>query len=519
MPRPIHRAAAVLLALALLVGSGCSAGPSQRPAVAYNDSEQQPVPPAPQPRGPAPVPPLGAPGGETLAWTDCREQTAADLDVPAPPEPISCAQLRTVLDPPEEPTRGTARNEVVKIGDGVPLLAVGDVGGEPGTTFAARLALRMPPEVRERFAVIGIDRRGTGGSDPADCVPAEDRAAIAGFDPLSTDRGELDRLLDSVRSASQECLLTLDERLQAYDTWRTAADLEQLRVELGVDKLHAVARGEAGRLLTTYTERYPDSVGRMVIDGAPDPTRDAIGEAELSAEAAEQTLDRFAADCTSRRCPLGPDPRSAVLDLLDGARTAPPVGPDGPVPAGRIAQALLLGLQDQTRWPELARGLAEAARGDGSWVASASAPIVEGTGSAGPWLDGDLITSCNDTTLRVPPERSAELAAEWSERFPVFGALSAQRLVWCGLWPAPQQPLPTPSQAGLPPIPVIATEHDVRSNKLGTEHMADQLESGVPIRWQGAGHGAVGRSECVTGAVSRFLLDGAVPTGGMVCPA
>lgn len=518
MPRPIHRAAALLLGLALLVGSGCSAGPSQRPAVAYHDSEQQ-IPPAPQPPGPAPVPPLGAPGGETLAWTDCREQTAAELGVPVPPGPISCAQLRTVLDPPEEPTRGTARNEVVKIGDGVPLLALGDVAGEPGTTFAARLALRMPPEMRERFAVIGIDRRGTGGSDPAECVPAEDRAAIAGFDPLSTDRGELDQLLDSVRSASQECLLTLDERLQAYDTWRTAADVEELRVELGVDKLHAIGRGEAGRLLTTYAERYPGSVGRMVLDGAPDPTRDAIGRAEQSAEAAERTLDQFAADCAARRCPLGPDARSAVRDLLERSRTAPPVGPSGPVPAGRIARALLLGLEDPARWPQLARGLAEAARGDGSWVAATTAPVVESAGTDPPWLDGDLITSCNDTSLRVPPERSTDLAAEWSAKFPVFGALSAQRLVWCGLWPEPQQPLPTPRQPGLPPIPVIATEHDVRSNALGTEHMADQLESGVPLRWQGSGHGAVGRSECITGAVSRFFLEGDVPAEGMVCPA
>nr|WP_228045926.1 alpha/beta hydrolase [Saccharopolyspora sp. HNM0983] len=500
-----------------MAGAGCSAGPSQRPAVAYHDAEQQ-VPPAPQPPGPAPVPPLGAPGGETLDWSDCREQTAAELGVPAPAEPVSCAQLRSVLDPPEAPTRGTARSEVIKFGEGVPLLVLSDVAGEPGTTAAARMALRLPPEVRERFAVIGIDRRGTGASDPAECVPPEHRATIAGFDPLSTDRAELDVLLDSVRSASQECLLTLDERLQAYDTWRTAADLEQLRVELGVDKLHAIGRGEAGRLLTTYTERFPESVGRMVVDGAPDPTRDAAGEAELRAEAAEQTLDQFAADCAARRCPLGPDARAAVLDLLDSARTAPPAGPDGPVPPGRIARALLLGLEEPARWPELAQGLADAARGDGSWVATATAPVVEHTGADPPWLDGELITGCNDTTMRVPPERSADLAAEWSARFPVFGALSAQQLVWCGLWPAPQQPLPTPKQAGLPPIPVIATEHDVRSNELGTEHLADQLESGVPVRWQGSGHGAVGRSECITDAVSRFLLDGTVPTEGMVCP-
>ncbi|WP_344923883.1 hypothetical protein [Saccharopolyspora gregorii] len=56
--------------------------------------------------------------------------------------------------------------------------------------------------------------------------------------------------------SSQECLLDLDDRLQAYDSWRTAADLEELRLELDVPKLHAVGIGEATRVLTTYAQRY-----------------------------------------------------------------------------------------------------------------------------------------------------------------------------------------------------------------------------------------------------------------------
>lgn len=518
MPRNTKRVAA-LLPFLLLVVTGCTAGPSDRPAVAYHDDESAAQ--APQPPEPAPVPGLGGPAADTLHWQDCTPQTTAELGSAPPGMVFSCAQMLSILDAPEAPERGTQRNALIRIGDGthVPLVVVGDINGEPGTTFAARLAAQLPPEVHNTFDIIGVDRRGTGESDPADCMQPAERESIVGFDPRATERPQLDRLLDSVVSASQECLLTLDERLQAYDSWRTASDLEELRLELGVPKLHLLGRGEASRLLTTYAERYPQSVGRMVLDGAPDPTRDAIGRAESQARAAENAFDEFAERCVARGCPLGEDPRRAVGDLVERARSTPLPANGSVVPAGRVVRALQLGLRDQSSWPALADALAAGVRGDGTQLAEISAPLLQPQGTAPPWLDGHLITKCNDTTLRVPPQRSSQLAADWVNRFPLFGGLAAQRIVWCGSWPVPQRPLPTPRRGDLPPIPVITTEHDPQTLALGTDHMAQQLPTGVQLRWQGAGHGALGRSGCITDAVARYLVRGAVPTEGMVCPA
>ncbi|MGP4017394.1 alpha/beta hydrolase [Saccharopolyspora sp. 5N708] len=517
MPRTTHRVGAALLPL-LLVVAACSAGPSERPAVAYHDGQQQIVP-APQPPKPAPVPPLGSPGVDTLNWEDCTEQTRAELGSLPSGMTFSCARLLSTLDSPESPTRGTARNELIRAGSGgIPLVVLGDIGGEPGTIFAARLATQLPPELLNTFDIIGMDRRGTGESDPADCVPPAQRESIVGFDPRATDRAELDRLLDSVLDASQECLLNLDERLQAYDTWRTASDLEELRLQLDVPKLHAIGRGEAARLLTTFAERFPTSVGRMVLDGAPDPTRDTIGQAESQAQSAEQTFDVFAADCVRRGCPLGPDPRKVVSDLVERTRATPLPAPGTTVGGGRVVQAMLLGLADRNSWPGLADALAAADRGDGAALATISAPLVTAQGVNPPWLDGDMITSCNDTTLRVPPQRSSDLAVDWVNRFPLFGGAAVQRVVWCGSWPVPQQPLPAPRRVDVPPIPVISTANDPQLLGMGSDHMAEQLPTGVLLRWQGAGHGAIGRSPCITEAVSRFLVQGTVPTDGMACP-
>lgn len=521
MPRTTHRVGALLLPLVLLVGAACSAGPSDRPAVAYQGTDQQ-VPPSPPAPKPVPVPALGPAADDALNWRDCTERTRAELGAPVPPETtFSCSRLLTSLSPPGSSGGGTSRISLLGAGTGsIPLVVVNGIRGEPGTTLAARLALRLPPEVLNTFRIVGVDRRGRGQSEPLECVPPPDRETIVGFDPRADRRGQLDHLLDSVRSASQECLLELGERAQAYDTWHAAADLEELRIELGVPKLHAIGRGEGSRVLTTYAERYPGSVGRMALDGAPDPSLNALQQAKKQAEGAENTFDAFVEACLENTpCPLGPDPRGTVDELVERARNTPLPAPDSPVTAGKVVRAILHGLADRNRWPELVRALDEAAHGDGSGIAALVSPLLEG-GIGGPArLDPALITRCNDTTLRVPPQRGTQLAAEWIERYPLFGGVFAQQLLRCALWPAPQHPPPAPRTPRLPPIPVVTTAHDPFTPALGTRHMASQLAAGATVKWQGSGHGAIGRSECVTAAVSRFLVHGSVPTEGTVCPA
>ncbi|MCX2730881.1 alpha/beta fold hydrolase [Saccharopolyspora sp. NFXS83] len=518
MPRTSHRIGALLL-LALFA-AGCSAGPSQRPAVAYNDAEQ-PVAPAPKPPGPAPLPALGPPAGSALNWEDCTGKTREELSLPARGPSFSCSQLLTTLDSPEAPAEGTTRAALLSTGTGgIPLVVLGDVNGEPGTSVAARMALTMPSEMLSTFRIIGMDRRGTGQSDPADCMPPPLRESIVGFDPRATDRASLDRLLTSVRVSSQECLLDLDDRLQAYDSWRTAADLEELRLELDVPKLHAIGRGEAARVLTSYAQRYPDAVGRMVLDGGPDPQLDAMGEAGAQAQGAEQTFDAFAADCLGRdSCPLGPDPRRTVEGLVERTRTTSLPAPDGPVSGGKIVRVLLAELGEPKRWPQLSAALAAANSGDGARISALAAPMVRETGPDPAQLDGALITSCNDTRLRLPSERLVHVAAEWVGTHPLFGGVFAQRLAWCAQWPEPQEEPPPPSVPGLPPIPVVTTANDPLIPARSSKHLAEQLPTGVAVNWQGSGHGAIGRSDCVTGTVSRFLVQGAIPADGMACPA
>ncbi|PRY30962.1 alpha/beta hydrolase [Umezawaea tangerina] len=513
MPRRHH--AALLLPLVMITALGaCSAGPSIRPVIAVRGDSGTPTEAAPS--GQQPVPDLEDGKDSGLNWQECTDSTLLRLGPTAPQGgSFQCARMSSTLDAPSRPGRGSLSVSVLKAGTGKsPLVVVSDADGEPGTLKAARLASSLPPEVLSRFSLIGVDRRGTGKSDGVTCVPESARLDIVEFDPASTDNTEL---RGAITTASQECVLDLENRLTAMDSWRAAADLEKLREALGVGRLNAVGVGDGSRVLSLYASRFPNRIGRMVFDGAPDPTLDAIGAAEARAVAAEATFDAFAKDCAVRGCALGANAKQEFTALLDQLRTTPLRVLGIALTPGTASQAVLVGLADRARWPALADAISAAKAGDGNGLVGLVEPLVADVDENPPRLDAALVTGCNDTSTRIPPDRVTVLTTDWREKHPLFGALYAQRLLLCASFPVPS-PLKVPALNGAPPILVVSTATDPVTPQQGTERAAGQLPAGVVVGWQGGGHGALGLSQCATTAAKDFLLDAKVPANGTVCP-
>lgn len=306
--------------------------------------------------------------------------------------------------------------------------------------------------------------------------------------------------------------------LGAVSSPATADDLEQLRTALQAPVLNLLALGEASRATVDYVDRYPGSVGRVVLDGAPDPGRDDIAASEARAAAAEQGFDAFAADCVARDCPLAPDPRRALTELAEQLRVTPLEEPEVRITAGTAFQAVLETLGSPERWDELAAALDAARNGDGTAISRLVAPLVTGTGELPARFDPGLATRCNDTPTRVSPVRAEQLVAEWRKRFPLFGGLFAQRSVLCSAWPVPTEPPAGGGAEQASPLLVIATEGDPRTPAAGTRHTAAQLPSAVLVNWQGHAHGAEWRSSCVTDLVTTYLVDAQLPVPGTLCP-
>jgi pimeloyl-ACP methyl ester carboxylesterase len=334
-------------------------------------------------------------------------------------------------------------------------------------------------------------------------------------DPAALD---VDAWFESAQTAGQQCSIALESQLPALDTWRTAADMDALRSGLGVNRLNAIGHGEGSRVVSMFADRYPDKVGRLVLDGVPDPTADAQLALEGVAKGGEAAWDAFVAECVRTHCGLGADPERTFLELLGQLRTTPLDGLQLDITAGATMHAVMVGLSDRNTWPTLAAALAAAKNGDGRGLLALLTPSVLGSDVQAPSMDGTLVTTCNDMANRMSPDQIRTAGTDWQNKYPLFGPVAAQRLAFCAPWTVPDHPVPTPTGRGAPPILVIGTASDAITPLDGTERAAQQLDSGVFLSWQGSGHGALGFSPCATEAATRFLTDAKVPRNGTVCP-
>ncbi|HEU5474429.1 MAG TPA: alpha/beta hydrolase [Actinophytocola sp.] len=511
----------MLLVVASVLGvtlGGCTAGPSERPEIVVRDAPggEQTQPNQP---GSVPIPPLDEPRQASVRWLTCQDNMLARLTDPPLPEwlPVQCGRVNSTLDSPYAPGRGNVRLQLTKVGTGsVPLVVVNEAGGQPGSIYAARFAATLPREFFEKFSLVGVDRRGTGNSEPPDCVPAPVRSRIVEADPTTV---AVDDWLEPAKTAGQQCSIELEARLPALDSWRTAVDLDVVRRALGLPRLNAIGHGEGSRVLTVFAERFPDRVGRVVLDGLPDVAQDAANAMEGVAAGAEATWQAFAADCRSRGCELGPDPHQVLPTLLAQLREQPLAVSSGPdVGAGVAVRAVLAGLADRPGWPALSAALAAARSGAGDPLAALLAPVVQGSDVQTPLLDSELVIGCNDQLARLTVTQLTSIAEDWTRKYPTFGGVMAQRLALCGVWPVASQPVRAQVAEGAPPIVVLATATDPVTPYPGTERAARTLNDAVLVSWQGAGHGALGLSACATDAARAFLADGKLPRDGLACP-
>jgi pimeloyl-ACP methyl ester carboxylesterase len=506
-----------MILLALLV-EGCTAGPSNRPAVAVRDANLPPQRFQQTPPSIPPLPPVGDFSRSSLPWRECTSAINAALGMVGTRR-VECSDLRVDATVARPAFGNSLRLDLTRIGDGpAPLVVLSEAAEEPGTLRAARFAQQLPPALLDRFTLIGLARRGTGPSEPLECIPKPVRSRIIGIDPDPLRAGQLDVLLDTTRTAIQTCVQDLGEVLTTINSTGTADDLEQLRVALNAPVLNVISHGEASRAVTDFLRRYPNSVGRVVLDGAIDPTLDDVAAAETELVAADAGYTAFAADCIARGCPLGSDPRSALMALGETLRRTPLQVGWLRITAGIAYQAVLEAIGDPQRWLQLSYALAAARDGDGTGLAALIAPLVGNDRGLPARFDPALAVHCNDTPTRVPPERVEQLVAQWQQRSTLFGPLFAARLLWCSAWPVPSPPPGAPSERALPPVLVVATAADPVTPAEGARRTAQSLPLGTLVIWQGQAHGALPRSPCAVDLATRFLIDASIPQQGTLCP-
>ena len=104
---------------------------------------------------------------------------------------------------------------------------------------------------------------------------------------------------------------------------------------------------------------------------------------------------------------------------------------------------------------------------------------------------------------------------------PRFATVTEAGDLGCQAWGhTGTQPSKALHAKGAAPILVIGTTGDPATPYEWAEALADQLDSGQLLTWEGNGHAAYtnsGHGPCVTQAVDTYLLTGTMPKKGLTC--
>ncbi len=442
---------------------------------------------------------------QTVDWQPCDEELCAQILAPLDWEEPGKAAVEIAMRkvPSAEPTRG-------------PLFVNPGGPGFGGQSFATNLGA----DAWEGYDIVGWDPRGTGESTAVECGTTEQTDEVFELDGSPDDAAERAALEKGWAEFARQCRENSGVLLDHITTIENVRDLDLLRHLLGAEKLNYVGVSYGTYVGAVYAELFPDRAGRLVLDSAVDITDDE--ESAAQSEGFELALRNYAEWCAdNEKCILGDSVDEVVdgiADFLAGLDSEPIEVGDRVLTQGLATTGVALFLySDEEAYPSLTYVINEAMQGEGSYLLGASDD-----------LNGRTETSWETVAFAFPATRCVDSADEgidasyeWWEKnrkkSPVFGTNMGVDFV-CETWtaaPAPQLKL---TAKGAPTILVVGTTGDSATPYEHAVSMAKQLEPGVLLTFDGAGHGAVtSGNKCIAKAVSKYLEEGVAPEDGTTC--
>ncbi|MDT0341868.1 alpha/beta hydrolase [Streptomyces litchfieldiae] len=463
---------------------------------------------------------------QELTWGPCEASgfQCATLTVPLDYENVDPAQ-----DIQLTVTRASATSPDQRIGG---LLMNPGGPGASAVDFAQGAAEYIfPPEVRARYDMVGLDARGTGQSEPVECLSGDEMDDYTLTDRTPDSDAEVDELRAAFDEFAQGCQERSGTLLEHISTIESARDMDVLRAALGDEKLYYVGFSYGTKLGAVYAGLFPQRTGRLVLDAAVDPRLSTLETDREQAGGFETAFRSYAEDCGTSRanCPLGTDgPDAASQTLLDffaevDAEPLPSGDPDRPLTESLASTGVAYALYSEDLWPRLTNALGVAMRGgDGSALLDLADEYNERepNGAYGTSMFAFPAISCLDSPAgNEDADAVRSNLASYEEASPTFGRDFAWATLLCAAWPV--EPTGTPIDIAAPgatDIVVIGTLRDPATPYAWAEGLADQLETGVLLTYDGDGHGAYGGySECIDSAVNTYLLENITPEAGTTC--
>ncbi|MGW1489754.1 alpha/beta hydrolase [Streptomyces sp. NPDC002402] len=509
--RRLLRTSALALATAGLLISGCTGESSPSGASA-----------SAAPGRAAPAAALKPYYEQQLKWRPCGV------------EGFYCATMKAPLDyaaPDGDSIKlAVARKKATGPGKRLGTLQVnpGGPGGSAVDYLQGYAGIGYPAPVRARYDMVAIDPRGVARSEPVECLSGKEMDTYTQVDQTPDDAAETARLSTSLKDFAAGCKQRSGEVLPHVSTVEAARDMDILRAVLGDEKLSYVGASYGTFLGATYAELFPDRAGRLVLDGAMDPSLPSREMNRDQTAGFETAFQSFAADCVKQKdCPLGDTSAADASLRLKAFFTALDAKPAETGESRKLGESLattgvIAAMYDEAAWPQLREALTTAMAGDGAALLSLADSYYEreSDGTYANLMYANAAVNCLDSPPAFTTPGAVQAALpEFEKASPVFGRGFAWASLNCAYWPTPATGAPHRIEAkGAAPIVVVGTTRDPATPYKWAQGLASQLSSGSLLTYEGDGHTAYGRgSDCIDTAINTYLLEGTVPPDNKRC--
>lgn len=441
---------------------------------------------------------------QTLSWEPCQGG--------------QCTTVKVPLDW-ENPGRAALDISVLRVPSANPTLGPLFVNpGGPGVGSKS-LARSWGADAWEGYDLVAWDPRGSGDSTHVQCGTTEQTDTAYTADSSPDDEAEKTALREAWADFAKQCRDASGDLLDHITTIENVRDLDLIRFLLGAEKLNYVGISYGTYIGAMYAELFPANTGRLVLDSAVDITND---QEVAQVEGFQLAFDNYADWCVAEGdCPLG-DSREevgrTVSEFLTGLDAKPiEVGDRRINQAVGVTGIALFLYQGAELYPLLSETIVAAMAGDGEALLRASDA-----------LNGREPDGWDTQAYAFPAIRCvdgydhgiADLEGEWQKlipKAPLFAPHMGMEPT-CELWTAGSAPHLKLTGQGAAPILVVGSTGDSATPYQHAVTMAEQLESGHLLTYDGPGHGAVSTNNpCVDEAIDAYLREGTLPAEGTVC--
>lgn len=365
--------------------------------------------------------------------------------------------------------------------------------GGPGQAATESFALLAPAfrDMNLQRDIVLVDQRGTGQSNPLRC-PAPADANLP--DPAAWAR---------------DCLTQLDADPRFYTTSEAVADLERVRVAFGYERLNLFGVSYGTRVALSYTQRYPERVRSLILDGVV-PQDEALG-LDVARDA-QRALMLIVADCAadSECAARFPDLLSALQRVLERLRTTPAeVTLVHPRTAERTtltltADAAAATIRLLSYAPETAALLPllihAADQGDLTVLAAQTLIVSDSILTSISNGMGFSVLCTEDLPLITP-----ELAAAANAGSYLGNQQTEQLAAVCSAWPRGTLPGDFKQPVvGSMPVLLLSGERDPVTPPADAERVAQGFPNSIHLVAPGQGHNVVARG-CLPRLVGQFV--------------